>query len=61
MLVDNTTCWIEAPPMKHKSNTLGQYIGFEACEELQLSIRMKILQSDCSGKFLSANFNAHLE
>jgi hypothetical protein len=37
VLVDDATRWIEALPMKQKSDTLGRYISFKACEELQHS------------------------
>jgi hypothetical protein len=47
--------------MQLKSHTMSRYIGWEAREEMQNGIHVKILQSDRGGEFLSDDFSAHLE
>jgi hypothetical protein len=43
-----------------KSKTFGAYKTFEAWTNIQLNTKIKVLHSDCGGKYMSEEFTKHL-
>ncbi|OBZ68228.1 hypothetical protein A0H81_11842 [Grifola frondosa] len=60
-IVDDATRWLEMPLMRVKSKAFGKYVALEARLQTQHGIRIKTVQSDQGGEFLSTDMDAHLE
>lgn len=60
-IVDDATRWLEMPLMRVKSEAFGKYVALEARLLTQHGVRVKTVQSDRGGEFLSTDMDAHLE
>ena len=58
---DDYTRWSRVSPMKKKSDTLTCYKHYEAWAETQLNAKLKQLQSDQGGEYISDEFDQHLK
>jgi transposase InsO family protein len=61
IIMDDATCWAEAPIMQHKSDAFAKYVAWEAREELHSNVHVKINQSDRGGEFLSNDWEMYLQ
>jgi hypothetical protein len=59
-IIDDYCCWTDVPTMTYKKEVFGKFVAWEAWEELQYGIKVKIAQSDCCGEFLSTDWDAHI-
>jgi len=59
--MDEYTHWSHIETMSCKAEALTCYKGYEAWLETQHATKLKQLQTDCSGKYLSHEFDAHLK
>jgi hypothetical protein len=59
-IVDDYSRWPEGPTMAHKSDSFAEYVAWEAREELQSNIKVKINQSDRGGEFLNEKWDTHI-
>ena len=58
---DDHTRWSRMDAMKRKSDTLTCYKNYEAWAETQHSAKLKRLQSDRGGEYMSTEFDQHLK
>ena len=58
---DDHTHWSMVKCITKKSDVVSRYKDYEAWMDTQHSCKIKILQSDCGGKYLSDDFNAYLK
>ena len=58
---DDHTHWSMVKCITKKSDVVSRYKDYEAWLDTQHSCNIKILQSDCGGKYLLDDFNAYLK
>jgi GAG-pre-integrase domain len=59
--MDDHTRWSRVDAMKYKSNALTCYKNYKAWAEMQHNVKLKQLQSDRGGEYLSTEFDQHLK
>src|SRR5882724_3222905 len=57
---DDYSQWSQVEPMTHKSNTFVHYQAYKAWLQTQHGAKLKKLQIDCGGEYLSEEFTTHL-
>ena len=57
---DNYSWWSHVELMTHKSDVFAHYQAYEAWLQMQHRVKLKKLQTDCGGGYLSEEFTTHL-
>ncbi|KAJ3475523.1 hypothetical protein NLI96_g11784 [Meripilus lineatus] len=60
-IIDDATCWLEAPLMKSKDEAFAKYVSYQTLTKTQHGVTFKVVHSDRGGEFLSNEFTNYLQ
>jgi hypothetical protein len=60
-VADDSTHWVNTPPMTAKSESFLKFVKIHSKDENQMNVKTTIIQCDCDGSFLSDEFRSYLE
>ena len=61
VFTDDHSLWTQVEPISCKNEVLTQYKSYKAWLDTQHHAKIKCLQMDCRGEYLSEEFNTYLK